>query len=126
MYKISHVGVCVNDASKSSRFYQEILGFTVSDVYQDERVKLVYLDLLGQKVELVQFFHGDIQGERDKASHHIAFTVDDIETAIMRLRAAGVTLLDQEPRSLNGMQIVFFLGPDGEKLEFVCERTSRK
>jgi methylmalonyl-CoA epimerase len=36
--------------------------------------------------------------KRGEGIHHIAITVDDIEKALERLKAAGVRLVDNEPR----------------------------
>jgi lactoylglutathione lyase len=56
--------------------------------------------------------------------HHIAFTVSDIEAELDKLRARGVRLIDETPRTiLNGVKIAFFFGPDGERLELFQPRS---
>ena len=43
-----------------------------------------------------------------KGIHHVAVAVDDLEAQMTRLNAAGVELIDHEPRrGLYGMQVAF-------------------
>jgi lactoylglutathione lyase len=51
----------------------------------------------------------------------LAFTVDNIESELVRLKESGVHLLDEKPRSVlrDTVKIAFFNGPNGEKLELV-------
>ncbi|WP_425059869.1 Ethylmalonyl-CoA/methylmalonyl-CoA epimerase [Sporomusa carbonis] len=122
MYNVAHTGIVVKDADKSSRFYQRILGCELVNVYQDERVKLIFLNAAGQTIELVQFLQSNSQERTGGGVNHIAFKVGDITAAIDELRAAGVKLLSDDPGMLkNGMQNIFFLGPDDERLEFMQE-----
>jgi len=53
--------------------------------------------------------------------NHLAFTVEDIEAELVRFKEAGVKLIDEEPRTIlnDNVKIVFFEGPNGEKLELV-------
>ncbi len=51
---------------------------------------------------------------------HICFQVDDIEAMYHKLKAQQVELIDQEPRtSLLGKRVLFFAGPDGERIELI-------
>ncbi|MDR3563391.1 MAG: VOC family protein [Negativicutes bacterium] len=121
MYKLAHIGVVVKDADKSSLFYQNILGCEPVDSFQDERVKLIFLNSAGSVIELVQFLQGDVAPERPAGRvDHIAFKVDDVLAEMDKMRAAGVQPLADKPRVMgNGMQNFFILGPDGERLEFM-------
>lgn len=123
MYKVAHIGIVVKEAERSSLFYQRILNCEVVNSYQDERVKLIFLNSGGQTIELVQFLQGDPAAQRPAgAVDHIAFKVEDITAEMDRLRAAGIEPLSDKPRVMgNGMKNFFFLGPDGERLEFLEE-----
>jgi len=122
MYKVAHIGLVVQDAERSSLFYQQVLNCEVVNSYQDERVKLIFLDSGGQIIELVQRLQ-EITADNRPAGvvDHIAFAVEDAFAEMARLQAAGVTLLSDTPRSLGekNMKNFFFLGPDGERLEFM-------
>jgi len=121
MYKVAHVGLVVKDADKSSLFYQQVLNCEVVNAYQDERIKLIFLNSGGQIIELVQHLQGSTLGQRSAGIvDHIAFEVEDISAEMERLRAAGIMLLSDTPHSLGkSLKNFFFLGPDGERLEFL-------
>ncbi len=122
MYKLAHIGVVVKDAEKSSLFYQKILGCQPVDSYQDERVKLIFLNSAGQTIELVQLAQDPSPQRPAGRVDHIAFIVDDVFAEMDKMRAAGVQPLTDKPRRLNnGIQNFFILGPDGERLEFMQE-----
>ncbi|TLS49246.1 VOC family protein [Paenibacillus antri] len=110
----------VKNMDESIRFYTEIIGMNLDRrVALNDEVELAFLTFPGQEsveVELVGRFDGKLSA--DGIVNHLAFTVDDIEAEIARLQAAGVSMIDTAPRViLNGIQIAFFYGPNGEKLE---------
>lgn len=123
MYKLGHIGVVVKDADQSSLFYQKVLGCEPVNSYQDDRVKLIFLNSAGQIIELVQFVQSDPMPERPAGRvDHICFQVDDVHAEMAKMRSLGVEPLTDKPRMLNnGMQNFFILGPDGERLEFMQE-----
>lgn len=114
--KIEHVGIMVSDMDRSIRFYTEVLGLTLRErVHLNERTELAFLRLGESEVELIAPKEGvPVEGR----VHHLAFTVDDINAALARIKAAGAEWIDAEPREvLDGCKIAFFKGPDGELLE---------
>lgn len=122
MYEVSHIGLVVRDAAKSSDFYQKVLGCSEVDSYRDNRVTLVFLRTGTQTIELVQYMAGEAEPRRAGVVDHIAFKVQDIDAEIAKLRGMGVTLIFDAPREMaGGKKIFFFAGPDGERLEFVQE-----
>jgi len=121
MYKVAHMGLVVKDAERSSLFYQQILNCEVVNHFQDERVKLIFLNSGGQIIELVQHLQGGALEPRTAGVvDHIAFEVEDVFIEMERLQAAGIIPLSDKPRSLgSSLKNFFFLGPDGERLEFL-------
>jgi len=121
MYKVGHIGLVVKDADRSSLFYQQILNCEVVNSYQDERVKLIFLNSGGQIIELVQRLQETAPDHRPAGVvDHIAFEVEDVLVEMARMQAAGVELLSDTPRSIGkSMKNFFCLGPDGERLEFM-------
>jgi lactoylglutathione lyase len=118
--KIEHVGIMVKDLAASIAFYQNVLGFDLLE--QIEPGPSVSLAFLGNKenghvyVELVSREGADFP-DQGKVNH-LAFTVDDINKEINRLKELNVTFASEEPLSLpNGSNYIFFKGPDGESLE---------
>jgi catechol 2,3-dioxygenase len=119
--KIGHVALHVADVRASARFYQDILGFEVSDVYGDDMMPggAVFLRCNADHHGIALF-----KATQDKVPgaglHHMAFevpTLDDVVRARAHLRANGVKL-DFDGRRRAGVQIaVEFRDPDGHSLE---------
>ena len=57
---------------------------------------------------------------RGQVLDHVAFAVDDLDARVARLRAAGVTLLE-EPYPFGAGRAVLIEGPDGLAIELVDE-----
>src|SRR6266436_7457166 len=119
--KLGHVVLNVRDVERAARFYTEVLGFAISDVYPEEMVPggMVFMrcnpDHHG--VALV----GGMPGPSEKRElHHFAFEVDTLDEVFLarrRLREHGVKIVF-EGRRRAGVQIaVEFLDPDGHHLE---------
>lgn len=119
--KIGHVVLNSSNLDQSVRFYTEVLGFKVSDVYPTEMVAggMVFMryDFDHHGVALV----GSMTGPSPNFElNHIAFevaTLDEVVAARNHLRRAGVPI-DFEGRRRAGVQIaVEFRDPDGHRLE---------
>ena len=119
--KIGHVVLNCRNLERSIRFYTEVLGFQVSDVYPDEMVPggMAFLRCNTDH-------HGiGLVGSLDRAAtnldlNHLAFEVsslDEVLLAARRLHEHGATV-DFEGRRRAGVQIaVEFRDPDGHRLE---------
>src|SRR5487761_1297847 len=96
--KIGHVVLNVRDVERSARFYTEVLGFQISDVYPEEMAPEA------SNLEL----------------NHVAFevaTLDEVVRARDHLRRHGVKI-DFEGRRRAGCQLaVEFRDPDNPRLE---------
>jgi catechol 2,3-dioxygenase-like lactoylglutathione lyase family enzyme len=119
--KLGHVVINVRDVACSMRFYTEVLGFEVSDVYPDEMVPggMAFLrcnpDHHG--IALV----GSMNATAENVElNHIAFEVGTLEEVLRardHLRRNGVEI-DFEGRRRAGCQLaVEFRDPDGHRLE---------
>ncbi|MDF2924867.1 MAG: Glyoxalase/bleomycin resistance protein/dioxygenase [Paenibacillaceae bacterium] len=118
--KLEHVGVYVNDMDESIRFYTEVLGLQLAARKRlANQVELSFLSFPGSSnIELELIGRGTDGMPDNGIVHHIAFTVTDIGQEVERLKGLGVRMLDEEPREiLDGVQIAFFFGPNGERLE---------
>lgn len=119
--KIGHVVLNVTDLERSVKFYTEVLGFKVSDVYPPNMMPggMVFLRFNPDH-------HGiALVGTLDAASpnrelHHMAFeveTLDEVIRARNHLRVHNAQI-DFEGRRRAGVQIaVEFRDPDGHRLE---------
>lgn len=121
--KIEHVGVMVKDIEASITFYKEVLGMELLGMldHPNPNIKLAFLGFHGAKeteLELIQGYNDQLPQEGKV--HHIAFTVDDIEKEVQRLKQLEVEVkfIDKEITTLpNGSRYIFFYGPDGEWIE---------
>jgi catechol 2,3-dioxygenase-like lactoylglutathione lyase family enzyme len=119
--KLGHVVLNVADLERSVKFYTQVLGFSVSDVYPPEIVPggMVFLRCNADHhgVALV----GSLTGPAESFElNHLAFevaTLDEVIRARDHLRKHGVPI-DFEGRRRAGCQIaVEFRDPDGHRLE---------
>ena len=119
--KIGHVVLHCRDIERTVRFYTEVLGFKVSDVYPDEMVPggMVFMRCASDHHGVG--FVGSMPGDSQHIElNHIAFEVgslDEVLRARAHLEAHGVAI-DFEGRRRAGSQIaVEFNDPDGHRLE---------
>ncbi|MDQ0975060.1 lactoylglutathione lyase [Neobacillus niacini] len=118
--KLEHVGVMVSDLEVSIGFYQDVLGLDLLDRFDaNESTGLAFLGDRASGQVIVELICGKNNTFPDEGKvHHIAFTVDDIEGEIERLRSSKVHFTSDEISTLtNGSKYIFFKGPDGETLE---------
>ncbi|ATW25132.1 VOC family protein [Candidatus Formimonas warabiya] len=123
MREIAHVGLTVQDCERSASFYEKVLGCQILDQFQDARIKVVFLKSGQGTLELIQHLTGQPEWRAAGVVDHIAFQVDDVEKETIRLKELGVSLLSDTPREvLDGKKVIFFSGPDGERLELIQEK----
>jgi len=113
--KINHIGVAVNSIENSVPFYRDILGMTYegSEEVAEQQVRVAFLGVGESRIELLEPTSPDspvagFLGKNGEGIHHIAYEVPDLERALADLQAAGVRLIDQNPRNgAHGARIAF-------------------
>jgi lactoylglutathione lyase len=119
--KLEHVGVMVNNFEKSIGFYQNILGFELFETFEHDgtNIKLAFLgDKKINQIYVELIFGKENEYPNEGKVNHIAFTVDNIEEEMERLKSHNVVFKSENPTVLqNGGKFIFFQGPDGESLE---------
>jgi methylmalonyl-CoA/ethylmalonyl-CoA epimerase len=112
--RLHHVGIVVSNLEEAMESYER-LGFREGerfDVTAQGIVAIVYKAGAGY----MELLHPtDPEGpiarymaKRGEGAHHIAYAVDDLEGALARLKATGVRLIDETPRTgTHGWRIAF-------------------
>jgi lactoylglutathione lyase len=118
MLKMDHVGVVVKCMEESVSFYGKAFGWEECGGSEDERVHIVYMKADNQTIELLKYKQENVVRGMGIVDH-IAFTVDNIETEIEKVKQLGAKMLFDMPKDLGDKRITFFEGPSGERLEFV-------
>ncbi len=104
---IHHVGVAVRDLEEARSRYERLFGARVEarERVEEQGVEAVAL-LLGEagRVELLAPLAEDTPvgrflARRGEGMHHLAFAVADLPAELEGLRAAGATLIDEQPRT---------------------------
>jgi methylmalonyl-CoA/ethylmalonyl-CoA epimerase len=117
---IDHIGVCVADMDAAGAAWANLLGAPMVDredvVAQKTTAGFVRFAGQASSVELVCPMPGNagldgFLARRGDAMHHIAFAVSDIHSALDRLAAADIRLIDRTPRPGAGGHLVAFLHP---------------
>lgn len=120
IHKLEHIGVVVKDIEASIAFYTSKMGLClVKRAAYTEDIELAFLSFAGSEDVCIELIGGSKEEYPDEGKvNHIAFTVSDIETEIVRLRELGVQLFDDEAKEvLDGVKVAFFADPDGGILE---------
>lgn len=119
---VHHIAIICSDYDVSKRFYTEIIGLKLlNEVYRAERDS--YKADLGigdhYQVELFSFPDPPARLTYPEACglRHLAFGVEDVETAVKQLEAVGVPVEPIRVDSITGKKTVFFPDPDGLPLE---------
>ena len=127
---IHHVSINTRDLRASADFYGRILGWTQQETVPFDGFSLVYFEIPGGgRLELFDYGGRNPQAVRDESEaglRHLAFTVDDVDTAEAHLRASGVTI-SMPSTDLPSLHIraMLFLDPNGVTLE-LCQKMRGK
>jgi methylmalonyl-CoA epimerase len=113
--RIHHVGVAVSDLDEAIRLYTSVFGaeLTHRATNEKEGLEAAFLRAGDTEVELLAPLRedspvGKFVARRGPGLHHVAIGVSDIEQAMADARAAGLELIDAEPRmGMHGARIAF-------------------
>jgi methylmalonyl-CoA/ethylmalonyl-CoA epimerase len=112
---IDHTGIAVRNLEESIPFYRDLLQFELvhREVLTEQGVEAVLFDIGDAHVELIAPLTPDSSvarflDRRGPGLHHVAYRVDDIETTLRTLSAAGIRLIDESPRTgIRGSRVAF-------------------
>ncbi len=113
--RIDHIGVAVEELDAALALYERDYDMRLvhREVVEEQGVEAVLLDVGENHVELLAPLGpdtpvGKFLAKRGGGLHHVAYQTADIEAELERLKAAGVRLIDEAPRTgIRGSRVAF-------------------
>jgi len=113
--RIDHIGVAVEDIDAAIELYRDSFGMELAhrETVESQGVEAVLLDVGDGHVELLAPLGPDTPvgkylAKNGTGLHHVAYAVDDIDAALEKIAAAGIQLIDSEPRTgIRGSRVAF-------------------
>jgi methylmalonyl-CoA/ethylmalonyl-CoA epimerase len=113
MTRLDHIGIAVRSL-EAAKVY-EALGLTVqhTETVETQKVNTAFLSVGDANLELLEPTSPDSPiakfiEKRGEGIHHICLRVDDIETHLERLKAAGYRLVNEAPvPGAHGCRVAF-------------------
>ncbi len=128
--KINHIAIAVNNLEEAARFYQTVMGLTLSgvEVVTAQKTRVGFFRIGESNIELVQPAEPDsplvkFLETKGQGIHHICLEVDDVESEVKTFLEKGATMVDQKPRPGAHNTKVAFVHPksSGGVLIELCE-----
>jgi methylmalonyl-CoA/ethylmalonyl-CoA epimerase len=112
---IDHVGVAVPNIDSALALYRDALGMTLvhRETVADQGVDAALLDVGDGHVELLEPLGpdtavGKFLSRRGPGLHHVAYRVGSVQEAIDACVAAGMRVIDEQPRiGIRGSRVAF-------------------
>src|SRR3954463_4819252 len=102
---INHIGIAVRSIDAQRPFYEQTLGAIYEGVEEvaDQKVRVGFFRLGDVRLELLEPSDpsstiATFLEKKGEGLHHVAYTVDDIESRIAELKQGGVRMIDDAPR----------------------------
>lgn len=118
MNKIDHIAFAVSSLDKSVPLFERLLGTPCykTESVASEKVKTAFFRSGESKVELLEGTESDsviskFIDKNGEGMHHVAFSVEDIQAEIERLRAAGFEFINEIPKMGADNKLICFLHP---------------
>jgi methylmalonyl-CoA/ethylmalonyl-CoA epimerase len=114
--RVEHVAIAVSSLRQSIEFMKDTFGLPLEYEEQIGQTRLAMLPVGETYIELLEG-QGPQSGvakwmdEKGPGLFHICFEVEDIDGALAELRAKGVKLRDETPRTGHGGSRIAFLDP---------------
>ena len=113
--RIDHIGVAVDDLDGAVKLYSESFGMREQhrETVAAFDVEAVLLEIGEGHVELLKPLTADsgvgkFLERNGPGLHHVAYQTADIDSALEQVKAAGLDLIDQEPRTgIRGSRVAF-------------------
>ena len=129
--KIDHLGIAVKSIDDGKNFWTGILGleFEGTETVEEQKVTTAFFPVGESEIELLESTADDgpvakYIEKRGEGIQHVAFRVENIETALAELKEKGIRLIDETPRKGAGGARIAFLHPKSTNgiLVELCEK----
>ncbi len=112
---IEHIGIAVTSLETAIPYYETLLGTKcyATEVVADQKVKTAFFKVGQTKIELLESTDpegpiGKFLEKKGPGVHHLAFAVDDVNSALQQASDAGIQLIDKQARKgAEGLNIGF-------------------
>ncbi len=115
---INHIGIAVKSIDEQKAFYQDVLGakFEGTEIVAEQKVKVGFFLIGDVRLELLEPTDptstvAAFIEKRGEGLHHVAYTVDNLQQRLDTLKAGGVRLIDEKPRTGAHQSNIAFLHP---------------
>lgn len=113
--RIDHIGVAVDDLDGAVALYRDRFGMREQhrETIAGFDVEAVLLEVGDGHVELLKPLSGEsavgkFLERNGPGLHHVAYQTSDIDSALEQVKAAGLDLIDQQPRAgIRGSRVAF-------------------
>lgn len=136
MKKLEHIGIAVKDLAVSNKLFARLLGTTHYKIEEvaSEGVRTSFFKVGDLKIELLEATRPDSPiakfiEKRGEGIHHLAFDVEDIESALATKKEDGFELLNEKAKDGADHKSIAFLHPkstNGVLVEMCADRMARK
>jgi methylmalonyl-CoA epimerase len=116
--RVDHIGVAVEDLDAALELYERDYGMKLvhRETVAEQGVEAALLDVGENHVELLAATGpdtpvGKFLAKKGPGMHHVAYQVDDIGATLAALKASGLRLIDETPRTGIRNSRVAFLHP---------------
>ncbi len=115
---INHIGIAVKSIDAHKDFYEKTLGakFEGTEIVAEQKVKVGFFLVGDVRLELLEPTDptstvAAFIEKKGEGLHHIAYTVDNIQSRLDELKAGGIKLIDEKPRGGAHHSSIAFLHP---------------
>ncbi len=112
---IEHIGIAVKNIDEAIRYYEDVLGLKCYSIEEvaDQKVKTAFFMVGQTKIELLESTSpegpiGKFIEKKGEGIHHIAFSVNGLQSQLDEAKEKGIQLIDEKPRKgAEGLDIAF-------------------
>jgi methylmalonyl-CoA/ethylmalonyl-CoA epimerase len=128
---INHVGIAVKNLEESIELFKKIFQFDEihQEIVEEQKVKVASFKVGDVLIELTCPTNDESPiakfiEKKGEGIHHIAFSSDDVQEELNRLKSEGINLINETPRHGAHDMLIAFLHPKSTNnvLMEVCQK----